>query len=81
VSGAAGKQRGLNSAFMRHQRERYPELTTEWALGMVWGFAHLTVRGDEATLRFVTTPDDGSGTGELAHTARFTRRSGTSAGR
>jgi tartrate-resistant acid phosphatase type 5 len=76
VSGAAAKQRGLNSAFMRHQRGRYSELTTEWARGMVWGFAHLTLRGDEATLRFVTTPDDSSATADLAYTASFKRRSG-----
>ena len=79
VSGAAAKQRALNTAFMRHQLERYPELATDWASGLVWGFAHLTLSGDEATLRFVTTPDDGSGTTTLAHTARFKRRSGNAA--
>ena len=61
--------------------ERYPELATDWAQGLVWGFAHLTLSGDEATLRFVTTPDDGSGTTSVAHTARFKRRSGSVAGR
>ena len=80
VSGAASKQRGLNSAFMRHQRERYPELDTVWARGMVWGFAHLKLSGDEATLRFVTTPDDGSGAAILVHTASFPRRSGRTPG-
>ena len=79
VSGAAAKQRALNTAFMRHQLARYPELATDWASGLVWGFAHLTLSGDEATLRFVTTPDDGSGTTTLAHTARFKRRSGNAA--
>jgi hypothetical protein len=81
VSGAAAKQRGLNTAFMRHQREGYAELMTEWARGLVWGFAHLTVSADEATLRFVTTPDDGLGTADLAYTAQFRRRSGGSGDR
>ncbi len=76
VSGAAAKQRALNTAFMRHQLERYPELTTDWARGLVWGFAHLTVSGDLATLRFIETPDDGSGAANLTHTAQFPRRSG-----
>jgi hypothetical protein len=76
VSGAASKQRALNTTFMRHQLERYPQLTTEWARGLVWGFAHLTLAGEEATLRFVETPDDGSGAVEPTHTARFVRRSG-----
>jgi len=79
VSGSAAKQRALNTAFMRHQLARYPELATDWASGLVWGFAHLTLSGDEATLRFVTTPDEGSGTTTLEHTARFKRRSGNAA--
>jgi hypothetical protein len=60
---------------MRHQLERYPELDTQWARGLVWGFAHLVIRGDEATLSFIETPDDGSGTVEVMHTATFRRRS------
>ena len=75
VSGAASKQRALNTAFMRHQLDRYPELDTRWARGLVWGFAHLAIRGDEATVSFVVTPDDGSGAVELKHTATFRRRS------
>jgi hypothetical protein len=74
VSGAASKQRALNTAFMRHQSERYPELRTDWARGLVWGFAHLTLSGDEATLRFIETPDDGSGAAKLVHTAHLHRR-------
>ena len=81
VSGAAAKQRALNTAFMRHQAERYPELATDFASGLIWGFAHLTLSGDEATLRFVTTPDDGSGAATLEHTARFKRRSDAAGGR
>jgi hypothetical protein len=74
VSGAASKQRALNSAFMRHQAERYPQLETAWARGLLWGFAHLTLDDDTATLRFITTPDDGSGTADVAYETRFPRR-------
>ena len=75
VSGAASKQGALNTAFMRHQLARYPQLSTAWARGLVWGFAHLTLSGEEATLRFIETPDDASGAVQPIHTARFTRRS------
>lgn len=76
VSGAAAKQRALNTAFMKHQAQRYPQLRTDWARGLVWGFAHLRIVGDEATATFVETPDDGSGNVQVVHTAKFLRRSG-----
>ncbi|HWJ06390.1 MAG TPA: metallophosphoesterase [Steroidobacteraceae bacterium] len=75
VSGAASKQRALNTAFMTHQARKYPQLRTEWARGLVWGYAHLAVSGDAATLSFVTTPDAGSGQPVEAYVTRFTRRS------
>jgi hypothetical protein len=75
VSGAAAKQRALNTNFMRHQAQKYPQLSTKWAQGLVWGFAHLAVSGDEATLTFVETPDDGSGGANTVHVAKVTRRS------
>jgi hypothetical protein len=76
VSGAAAKQRALNSSFMRHQAAKYPQLRTEFARGLVWGFAHLTVAGDAATLTFVETPDEGSGRPVVVHTSHLDRRSG-----
>ena len=75
VSGAASKQRALHTNFMRHQSRKYPQLSTEWARGLVWGFAHLGVSGDSATLTFVETPDDGSGKAETVHVTKFERRS------
>jgi tartrate-resistant acid phosphatase type 5 len=81
VAGAAAKQRALNSNFMRHQARKYPQLRTEWARGLVWGFAHLAVSGDAATLTFVQTPDDGSGKAVPVHVARFERRSAGRGGR
>jgi hypothetical protein len=76
VSGAAGKQRPLNTAFARHQLAANPQLASIWARGLVWGFAHVTLGPDQATIRLVTTPDDGSGVPEIAFEHRFDRRSG-----
>ena len=76
VSGAAGKQRPLNSAFARHQEENNPQMRSLFAAGLVWGFAHVTLAANSATVRLVTTPDDGSGEPVLAFEHRFPRRSG-----
>ena len=76
VSGAAGKQRPLNSNFQRHQLAANPQLTSVWTRGLVWGFAHVTLDRDEATIRILTTPDDGSGEPVLAYEHSFERRGG-----
>jgi hypothetical protein len=76
VSGAASKQRPLNSWFMAHQARDNPELTTFFAKGMTWGYAHVTLDGDRATVKIFSTPDDGSGRNVLEITHEFQRRSG-----
>jgi tartrate-resistant acid phosphatase type 5 len=76
VSGAAGKQRPLNTTFQRHQLAANPQLASVWTRGLVWGFAHVTLGRDEATIRIVTTPDDGSGEPVLAYEHGFERRGG-----
>jgi hypothetical protein len=76
VSGAAGKQRPLNTAFAGHQLRANPQLTGIWARGLVWGFVHVTLAPDQATIRVVTTPDDGSGRPEAVFEHRLSRRSG-----
>jgi tartrate-resistant acid phosphatase type 5 len=76
VSGAAGKQRPLNTAFQRHQLAANPGLDSVWTRGLVWGFAHVTLEADRATIRLLTTPDDGSGEPVLAFEHGFGRRSG-----
>jgi hypothetical protein len=76
VSGAAGKQRPLNTAFARHQVAANPGLTSVWTRGLAWGFAHVTLESDQATIRMITTPDDGGGTPEVVFEHRFDRRSG-----
>ncbi len=78
VSGAAAKQRPLNSWFMAHQARDNPELTTFFAKGMTWGYAHLTLQGDRAEVKIYSTPDDGSGRNVLELTHAFARRSGAS---
>jgi hypothetical protein len=75
VSGAAAKQRPLNTLFQAHQLTANPALTTLWTRGLVWGFAHVTLTADEATIRFVTTPDDRSGEPVPAYEHSFRRRS------
>ena len=77
VSGAAAKQRPLNSWFMAHQARNNPEVTTYFAKGMTWGYAQLTLDGDKATVRIFSTPDDGSGSSQLEITKVFERRTGS----
>jgi hypothetical protein len=76
VSGAAGKQRPLNTNFARHQLAAHPELASLYAQGLTWGFAHVTLEADRGTIRFLTTPDDQSGEPVLAFEHSFQRRSG-----
>jgi 3',5'-cyclic AMP phosphodiesterase CpdA len=76
VSGAAGKQRPLNTNFARHQLAAHPELTSLYAQGLTWGFAHVTLAADQATIRLFTIPDDGSGEPAAAFEHSFNRRSG-----
>ena len=75
VSGAASKQRPLNTAFAHHQVRQNPELTSVWTRGLIWGFAHVTLQWDEATVRMISTPDDGSGVPQVEFEHRFQRRS------
>jgi tartrate-resistant acid phosphatase type 5 len=75
VSGAAGKQRPLNTNFARHQLAAHPELTSLYTQGLVWGFAHVTLEGDRATIRLLTTPNDLKGAPVPAFEHSFDRRS------
>lgn len=76
VSGAAGKQRPLNTNFMRFQLKNNPQLQQHHAQGMIWGAAHLTLAPESATITFITTPNDGSGTPVPSGTYSFARRTG-----
>jgi hypothetical protein len=76
VSGAAGKQRALDPAFMAEQAAAHPQNRTLWAKGMVWGFAHLSLGRDRGELTLLSTPDSGSGEPVVEFRRSFARRSG-----
>lgn len=80
VSGAASKQRPLNTNFMRHQENKYPEHKTIWAEGLLWGFAHLQIDGDIARVSILSLPDDGSAEISTDFEYEFARRSHLSNG-
>ena len=75
VSGAGAKQRPIHSTFMAHQEKKYPQLTTEFAEGLLWGFAHMQVDGDSASLTMLAVPDDGHSSSVELIDYSFDRRS------
>jgi len=75
VSGAASKQRPLHTSFMSHQDRKYPEHKTVMAEGLLWGFAHMTIREDAAEVTMMSVPDDGSSDISVNHVFEFKRRS------
>ena len=81
VSGAGAKQRPVNTNFMRHQESKYPEHKTIWAEGLIWGFAHMQIEGDEATVTILSVPDDGSAEISTDIEYKFSRRSHLGYGR
>lgn len=74
VSGSAAKMRPTNSAFIEHQLARYPQLRTLYAKGLTWGFAHLTIDGDQLVVRIIETPTDGSSATRVTFEHSFARR-------
>jgi hypothetical protein len=74
VSGAAAKQRPLNRWFMDHQAKKSPELATQFSRGIIWGYMHLTLDGDRALVRVITTPNDGSGSNRIEYATELVRR-------
>lgn len=76
VSGAAGKQRPVHSTFMAWQDREFPQKSTWFVEGLVWGFVEMVLEGDTATVQVVTTPDSGSGEPVPAFSRDFERRSG-----
>jgi hypothetical protein len=76
VSGAASKQRPVNTNFIKQQELKYPELNTLYAKGLLWGFAHMQIEGDIARVQLLSIPDDGSPEWTLDYEYEFKRRSG-----
>ena len=75
LSGAAAKQRPTNTSFRAHQQRKYPELDTVWVLGLVWGFAHMTLDGNIANVTFLSVPDEGGSETSVEFEYQFERRS------
>lgn len=75
ISGAASRQRPLHRSFMRHQEEKYPEHTTVWAEGLLWGFVHMQISEDIAKISIFSVPDDGSEKITMDFEYQFGRRS------
>jgi hypothetical protein len=75
VSGAAAKQRPTHTTFMQHQDQKYPEHKTIMAEGLLWGFAHMTLKGDTAEVTMLKVPDDGSAEISTSYVYEFPRRS------
>lgn len=76
LSGAASKQRPLNTAFMKYQESKYPEQETVFAEGLLWGFSHLELHGDTASVTMMSIPDTGGSAIEVLYNYEFERRSG-----
>ena len=74
VSGSAAKMRPVNSAFIRNQLASNPPLRTLYAKGLTWGFAHLSIEGDKATVKIIEVPTDGSGGSHVTFEQSFARR-------
>jgi len=77
VSGAAAKQRPVNSRFMAHQARNNNELATDYSKGLIWGYMHLSLDADQATVNVFSTPNDGSGANVLETTRVYKRRTGS----
>ncbi len=74
VSGSAAKMRPINSAFIRNQLAKNPQLRTLYARGLTWGFAHVSIEGDQATIKIIEVPTDGSGGSHVTFEQSFPRR-------
>ena len=51
-----------------------PGFVPLWAQGMVWGFVHLNLADDNATVTVISTPDDASGDAVVEYEYEFVRR-------
>ena len=80
VSGAFSKSRPLHPGFMAYQAKTYPQLTTAFTAGKVpegsphqfkqgWGFVHLSLLGDKATVRIIRHIEDTSVPAEIKPSA------------
>jgi hypothetical protein len=64
---------------MAWQDREFPQKTTWYARGLVWGFAEIKLDADLAAVTIVSTPNSGSGEPVVEFSHTFERRSGQSA--
>lgn len=80
VSGAFSKSRPLHPGFMTYQAATYPQLKTALVKGKIpegaehqykqtWGFAHVSLLGDKATIRIISQIEDTSVPAEVTPSA------------
>jgi tartrate-resistant acid phosphatase type 5 len=79
VSGAAAKQRAVNEPFKTFQDRNYPENNSIFTKGMIWGFSHIQLNGETATVDMISTPNSGTAETNLEYRHSFSRRSGSAA--
>ena len=77
VSGAAAKARGIDRRYANAQEEQYPPRRNIHLVGQVFGFMHMAISGDVATVRTITVPTAGPADAEDAFSYQFERRSGS----
>ncbi|WP_286828799.1 MULTISPECIES: metallophosphoesterase [Kordiimonas] len=75
LSGAASKERSTHTKFAAYQAKAYPQQTAHFVRGMIWGFAHVELKGDEGVVRMISTPTDGSAVPHVEYEHRFEHRS------
>ncbi|WP_417449811.1 metallophosphoesterase [Kordiimonas sp.] len=74
LSGAASKERSTHNKFAAFQAEAYPQQTAHYVRGMIWGFTHVELKGDEGVVRVISTPTDGSGEPYVEYEHKFENR-------
>jgi hypothetical protein len=75
LSGAASKQRPVNFNFKAYQDKTYPENNAIWVKGMIWGFSHVQLVGDKATITMFSTPNNETGELNTEFSYEYQRRS------
>ena len=75
VSGAVAKLRPISGKYMAAQAVQYPQRKDIWVKSMEFGFAQMTVSGDDAMLKMLTVPYSGARGMETAFEYKVTRRS------
>ncbi len=60
---------------MEHQEAKYPEHKTHYVDGLIWGFAHMTLEDETATVKTFIVAEDGSSDMHESFEYAFPRRS------